>query len=133
MVGRFFSVLYYSKILGPGSIRGEEDAGFKYGHYKKKVIITEETKVARLNLAHRMLHTCRETDWGYTVFTDECSFWLSKAKPNQVWSKNQGLPSVLSSALRTFCLLLLLYTLLYYPVSAHLLPLIAFYPFSSFY
>ena len=29
----------------------------------------------------------KDIDWGYTV--DECSFWLSKSKPNKVWTDNQ--------------------------------------------
>ena len=42
-----------------------KDAGFKYGHYKKKVIISEDTRVSRLNLPRRM--TDKESDWAFTV------------------------------------------------------------------
>ena len=79
-----------------------KDAGFKYGHYKKKIIISEDTRVSRLNLASRM--TDKESDWAFTVFTDECSFWLTKSKPNRVWSddhmKKKGLVLMAMGGLR---------------------------------
>ena len=61
-----------------------KENGFKYSRYKKRMTITEATRASRLELARRMQE--RETDWAFTVFTDECSFWLSKSKPNKVWT-----------------------------------------------
>ena len=59
---------------------------FRYSGYKKRLVIPEESKKARLALAEKMI--TRESDWGYVVFTDECSFWLNRSKPNKLWTED---------------------------------------------
>lgn len=61
--------------------------GVKYRRYKKRIKSTEKTMNDRLNFAERM--EGREDIWPYTFFTDECSFWLHKSKPNKAWGTNE--------------------------------------------
>ena len=62
--------------------------GFQWSSYKKRMIINEDTRKERLQLAQKMVRGTSSSDWGYTVFTDECSFWMSKSKPNKLWTSN---------------------------------------------
>lgn len=62
------------------------ESGVKYTTYKKKVKLTKERKDKRLSFAQEML--TKESDWGFTFFSDECSFWLSKCQPNKLWTDN---------------------------------------------
>jgi hypothetical protein len=65
------------------------ESGFTHSGYKKKIYLTKERKDKRLSFAQEMLS--KELDWGFTIFTDECSFWLSKCKPNRLWTEDPTL------------------------------------------
>jgi hypothetical protein len=60
---------------------------FKYCRTKKRMLVNQETRVERLRFANNMLQ--RESDLGFLVFSDECSFWLRKSVPNKVWTQHE--------------------------------------------
>ena len=53
---------------------------------QKRMYLYENNGQSRLELARNMIK--RPSDWGYTVFTDECSFWMSKSKLKKIWNKD---------------------------------------------
>ena len=40
-----------------------------------------------LKFAEEMIE--RPSDWFHTCFTDECSFWLNKCRPNKAWAQEE--------------------------------------------
>jgi len=62
------------------------EKGIKYQHYNKQLKLTEENKEERLAFAREMKK--RESDWGFVMFTDECSFWTENMKPSKVWTND---------------------------------------------
>lgn len=51
---------------------------------KNKVRIPEKARQKRRRFAEDMQD--RESDWPFVIFSDECSFWLNKSKPNRIWT-----------------------------------------------
>ena len=64
------------------------DQNFTYKRTQKRVKVDEETKENRIAFAREM--EANESDWGFTIFTDECSFWLNKCQPSKSWSNGQN-------------------------------------------
>jgi len=63
-----------------------KDVGLHYSKYKRKMKLTPEVKSNRVKFARDMQKS--ESDWGFTFITDECSFWLSKSKPDRLWTED---------------------------------------------
>lgn len=62
------------------------EKGLKFQSYNKELKLDAESIKERLRFAKEML--TRESDWGFTVFTDECSFWQTNTKPKKLWTDN---------------------------------------------
>lgn len=60
------------------------DHGLRFSSYKRKVKLNPERKAKRLRFANQMKN--KDEDWKSTFFSDECSVWLSKCKPNKLWT-----------------------------------------------
>ena len=60
--------------------------GFKYKKYQRRIKVMEEIKKQRMEFAQKMKEF--EHDWGFTIFTDECSFWLHKSRLSKKWGSN---------------------------------------------
>lgn len=59
--------------------------GFDYRRRLKRLSLTQDNMKIRLKWARKMVK--RESDWPYTIFTDETSFWLHKAASSARWMK----------------------------------------------
>lgn len=58
----------------------------KYQRYNRQLKLTKENVDKRLQFARNMKR--RECDWGFVMFTDECSFWKENTKPNRLWTND---------------------------------------------
>ena len=55
--------------------------GFRYKRIKRP--LSEEAKIRRVNFAQNMMG--RISDVGFTIFSDETSFWINKSRPSHSW------------------------------------------------
>ena len=60
------------------------EKGLKYQSYSKQIKLTDQIKRERLEFARKM--KAKESDWGFIIFTDECSFSQQDSKPKRVWT-----------------------------------------------
>lgn len=60
--------------------------GFNYSSYKKRFVLTDKAKKARLRFARKMQR--QKSVWKKTYITDECSFWLSRSQPGKIWTQD---------------------------------------------
>lgn len=60
---------------------------FRYSRYKKRVVINDKTRHQRLEFAQNMLNN--ESDFGYIIYSDECSFWLNNCRSDKVWTQDK--------------------------------------------
>lgn len=63
-----------------------KNKGVKYQSYKKQLKLTQENMETRLRFARNMKR--RESDWGFTFFSDERSFWRGDTGPRKVWTND---------------------------------------------
>jgi len=62
------------------------EKGIKFRSYNKQLKLTEENMKERFKFSQVMKK--RESDWGFIVFSDECSFWQENTKPNKIWTED---------------------------------------------
>jgi len=62
------------------------EKGFKFQKYNKELRLDADNIKERLNFAKEMKG--RDLEWGFTIFTDECSFWQSNTKPDRLWTED---------------------------------------------
>jgi len=55
-----------------------------YQSYNRQLKLTPDTMKERKKFANQM--KLRESDWGFVIFTDECSFFQKDTKPKKLWT-----------------------------------------------
>lgn len=60
---------------------------FAYKTCKSKVYLNEGRRTERIDFAERMLE--EEPDvWNKVLISDECTFWLNRARPSKLWTQD---------------------------------------------
>jgi len=57
---------------------------FKFQRYQRQLKLVKENITERLKFAREMKR--RWIDWGFIIFTDECSFWREDMRPEKIWT-----------------------------------------------
>lgn len=63
-----------------------KDRGFVYSSINKRIRLTASKKKTRVTFAQKMSR--EDSIWQNVFFTDECSFWLGRSRPNKLWTQD---------------------------------------------
>ena len=60
------------------------DNQIRFQRYARQLKLTNENMAQRFQFAKEMKR--RLSDWGFVIFTDECSFWREDTRPKKLWT-----------------------------------------------